>query len=100
MVVGRPAADAYEELFKLLKIPISNEKTIRSREGFEFCKRRSLKGKEVTPAPMKAVLHIDRDYAAYELIRHVCRYRGPTDLLDLVDVLHKEQTAYAIAGRT
>jgi hypothetical protein len=100
VVVGRPAAEGYEKLFKLLEIPISQPKTLRSRVGFEFCKRRYRDGREVTPLPMKVCLHENRDYAAYEMFRHLCKFLQPAELFNLVDRLDREQTSYRISAIT
>jgi len=84
VIIGTKAAQAYEDLLELLKIPQSKQKTIRSKEGFEFVKRRFYKGTEVTPAPMKAILDKNVTYAGYELIR-VAKHITP----DGVDMLEE-----------
>lgn len=69
VIYGKMAAVSYKRLLDELQIPTSDAKTLISRFGFEFCKRRFYEGWEITPAPVKALMHENITYAAYELIR-------------------------------
>jgi len=81
----------YLRLFTDLDIPISKPKTLESQEGFEFCKRRSREGKEVTPLPMKALLNSDLVYAMYEALRVALHYVEPSHCIHLFIALNARQ---------
>jgi hypothetical protein len=98
VIWGRRAGANYLSLITLLRIPFSKEKTITSRTGFEFCKRRCVAGREITPVPLKALISKSVVFAGFEILRnyHIPHNAGLESVDLLVKLLNRSDPSFPI----